>query len=120
MTILSSAADTRSDGFRRNAEAMRALVADLKGRTDRIRLGGSEEQRKRHVARGKLLPRERVRALLDPGSPFLELSRLAAIGMYDDQAPRSGLITDVGRVTCVECVIVCNDATGKGGTYYPM
>src|SRR5687767_6101593 len=120
MTILSSQVDTRSDTFKRNAEAMRALVADLKARTDKIRLGGGEESRKRHVARGKLLPRERVRALLDPGSPFLELSPLAAMGMYDNEAPGSGVITGVGRVSGVECVIVCNDATVKGGTYYPM
>ena len=85
-----------------------------------VRLGGGEESRKRHVARGKLLPRERVRALLDPGSPFLELSPLAAMDMYDNEAPGSGVITGVGRVSGVECVIVCNDATVKGGTYYPM
>src|SRR5215213_4549562 len=120
MTILSSQVDTRSDTFKRNAEAMRALVADLKVRTDKIRLGGGEESRKRHVARGKLLPRERVRALLDPGSPFLELSPLAAMDMYDNEAPGSGVVTGVGRVSGVECVIVCNDATVKGGTYYPM
>src|SRR6476469_9542756 len=105
MTILSSQVDTRSDTFKRNAEAMRTLVADLKGRTDKVRLGGGEESRKRHLSRGKLLPRERVRALLD---------------MYDNEAPGSGVITGVGRVSGVECVIVCNDATVKGGTYYPM
>jgi 3-methylcrotonyl-CoA carboxylase beta subunit len=120
MTVLSSTIDTRSDIFKKNAEAMRALVADLRARTDKVRLGGGEEQRKRHVSRGKLLPRERVRALLDPGSPFLELSPLAAMGMYDDEAPGSGVITGVGRVSGVECAIVCNDATVKGGTYYPM
>ncbi len=120
MTVLSSTIDTRSDTFKKNAEAMRALVADLRARTDKVRLGGGEEQRKRHVGRGKLLPRERVRALLDPGSPFLELSPLAAMGMYDNEAPGSGVITGVGRVSGVECAIVCNDATVKGGTYYPM
>jgi 3-methylcrotonyl-CoA carboxylase beta subunit len=120
MTVLSSQIDTRSDTFKRNAEAMRTLVADLKGRTDKVRLGGGEESRKRHLSRGKLLPRERVRALLDPGSPFLELSPLAALDMYDNEAPGSGVITGVGRVSGVECVIVCNDATVKGGTYYPM
>jgi 3-methylcrotonyl-CoA carboxylase beta subunit len=120
MTVLTSQIDTRSDTFKRNQEAMRALVADLRKRTDQVRLGGGEESRKRHVARGKLLPRERVRALLDPGSPFLELSPLAAMGMYDNEAPGSGVITGVGRVSGVECVIVCNDATVKGGTYYPM
>jgi 3-methylcrotonyl-CoA carboxylase beta subunit len=120
MTVLSSAVDTRSDSFKKNAEAMRALVADLRARTDKVRMGGGEESRKRHVGRGKLLPRERVRALLDPGSPFLELAPLAAMGMYDDEAPGSGVITGVGRVSGVECAIVCNDATVKGGTYYPM
>src|SRR5215813_1496406 len=120
MTILSSTVDTRSDAFKRNAEAMRALVDDLRQRTEKVRLGGGEEARKRHVARGKLLPRERVRALLDSGSPFLELSPLAALDMYDNEAPGSGVITGVGRVSGVECVVVCNDATVKGGTYYPM
>lgn len=120
MTVLTSAIDTRSDSFKKNAEAMRALVADLRARTEKVRLGGGEESRKRHVARGKLLPRERVRALLDPGSPFLELSPLAAMDMYDNEAPGSGVITGVGRVSGVECAIVCNDATVKGGTYYPM
>jgi 3-methylcrotonyl-CoA carboxylase beta subunit len=120
MTVLASQIDTRSDTFKRNAEAMRTLVADLKARTDKVRLGGGEASRKRHVSRGKLLPRERVRALLDPGSPFLELSPLAAMDMYDNEAPGSGVITGVGRVSGVECVIVCNDATVKGGTYYPM
>src|SRR5215217_3904333 len=120
MTILSSQVDTRSDSFKRNAAAMRALVDDLRARTDKIRLGGGEESRKRHVARGKLLPRERVRALLDPGSPFLELSPLAAMDLYENEAPGSGVITGIGRVSGVECVIVCNDATVKGGTYYPM
>ena len=120
MTVLSSQIDTRSDTFKRNAEAMRAQVEDLRRRTDAVRLGGGEESRKRHVSRGKLLPRERVRALLDPGSPFLELSPLAALDMYDNEAPGSGVITGIGRVSGVECVIVCNDATVKGGTYYPM
>ena len=120
MTVLSSSIDTRSDAFKKNAEAMRGLVDDLRARTEKVRLGGGEESRKRHLSRGKLLPRERVRALLDPGSPFLELSPLAAMDMYDNEAPGSGVITGVGRVSGVECVIVCNDATVKGGTYYPM
>src|SRR5471032_160788 len=120
MTVLSSSIDTRSDTFKKNAEAMRGLVDDLRARTEKVRLGGGKESRKRHLARGKLLPRERVRALLDPGSPFLELSPLAATDMYDNEAPGSGVITGVGRVSGVECVIVCNDATVKGGTYYPM
>jgi len=99
---------------------MRGLVDDLRRRTEKVRLGGGDEARKRHIARGKLPPRERVRALLDSGSPFLELSPLAALDMYDNEAPGSGVITGVGRVSGVECVVVCNDATVKGGTYYPM
>jgi len=120
MTVLSSQTDTRSDAFKSNAEAMRGLVADLSARSEKVRLGGGEAQRQRHVSRGKLLPRERVRALLDPGSPFLELSTLAALDMYDNEAPGAGVVTGIGRVSGVECVIVCNDATVKGGTYYPM
>ena len=120
MTVLSSQIDTRSDTFKKNADAMRALVDDLRGRVEKVRLGGGEESRKRHVGRGKLLPQERVRALLDPGSPFLELSPLAAMDMYDNEAPGAGVITGIGRVSGVECVIVCNDATVKGGTYYPL
>src|SRR5215472_15021598 len=120
MTVLTSQVDTRSDTFKRNAEAMRGLVEDLRRRTAEVRLGGGEESRKRHVSRGKLLPRERVRALLDPGSPFLELSPLAAMDMYDNEAPGSGVMSGVGRVSGVECVIVGKEATVKGGTYYPM
>jgi 3-methylcrotonyl-CoA carboxylase beta subunit len=120
MTVLASQTDTRSDAFKSNAEAMRVSVSDLRARTGTVRLGGGEAQRQRHVSRGKLLPRERVRALLDPGSPFLELSTLAALDMYDNEAPGAGVVTGIGRVSGVECVIVCNDATVKGGTYYPM
>ena len=96
------------------------LVADLKQRLATTALGGPERSRERHVARGKLLPRDRVDTLLDPGSPFLELSPLAANGMYDDQAPGAGLIAGIGRVSGRECVIIANDATVKGGTYYPI
>ena len=102
------------------AEQHRELVAELNRRLAATALGGSESSRQRHVARGKLLPRERVERLLDPGSPFLELSPLAANGMYDDASPGAGMITGVGRVSGRECVIVANDATVKGGTYYPM
>ena len=97
-----------------------ALVADLRAELERVRMGGGEKARERHVARGKLLPRERVDRLLDPGAPFLELSPLAAHGLYDDEAPGAGIVTGVGRVSGRECVIVANDATVKGGTYYPM
>jgi 3-methylcrotonyl-CoA carboxylase beta subunit len=100
--------------------SQRELVEDLKQRLATAALGGPERSRQRHVARGKLLPRERVDTLLDPGSPFLELAPLAANGMYDDQAPGAGLIAGIGRVSGRECVIVANDATVKGGTYYPI
>jgi 3-methylcrotonyl-CoA carboxylase beta subunit len=96
------------------------LAGELRERLAQVRLGGPEQARKRHVARGKLLPRDRVDTLLDPGSPFLELSPLAANGLYDDEAPCAGIITGVGRVAGRECVIVANDATVKGGTYYPV
>jgi 3-methylcrotonyl-CoA carboxylase beta subunit len=104
----------------RNAQAHAALVADLRERLAAARLGGPAHARQRHVARGKLLPRDRVDSLVDPSSPFLELSPLAATGMYGDEAPAAGIITGIGRVAGRECVIVANDATVKGGTYYPM
>ncbi|MGH3906143.1 MAG: carboxyl transferase domain-containing protein [Pseudonocardiaceae bacterium] len=104
----------------RNAEAHAALVADLNERLVKARLGGPPRARSRHVERGKLLPRDRVDSLVDPSSPFLELSPLAATGMYSDEAPAAGIITGVGRVAGRECVIVANDATVKGGTYFPM
>src|SRR3954466_8682820 len=110
----------RSDEFKANATAMRALVDDLKAKIEKIAQGGGEEARKKHTSRGKLLPRERVNQLLDPGTPLLEFSPLAAFGMYKDEAPGAGVITGIGRVSGRECVIVCNDATVKGGTYYPM
>ena len=120
MGILSSELNTRGDAFASNAAAMQRLVADLKAKVARVSEGGGDEARRRHVARGKLLPRERVDALLDPGTPFLELSQLAAHGLYNDGAPAAGIITGIGRVSGRECVIVCNDATVKGGTYYPV
>jgi 3-methylcrotonyl-CoA carboxylase beta subunit len=120
MSVFKSNINPRSEEFRANAAQMRTVVADLRGKIDQIALGGGEESRARHVARGKLLPRERVRMLLDPGSPFLELSQLAALGMYNGDAPCAGIITGIGRIAGVECVVVVNDATVKGGTYYPM
>ena len=117
---LRSHVDPTSEAYSRNSEAMLAVARDLRARLDVVRQGGPAASRERHVARGKLLPRERVDALLDPGSPFLELSALAANGMYDDEAPGAGVITGVGRVAGRECVVVANDATVKGGTYYPM
>ncbi len=118
--VIKSQLNTRSDEYRANAERMRTLVADLREKVERIALGGDETSRAKHVARGKLLPRERVRTLLDPGSPFLEIGQLAAWGMYGDQAPGAGVICGIGRVSGRECVIVANDATVKGGTYFPM
>jgi len=120
MTVLSTSIDRRSEAFAANANAMRVLVADLREKVAAIEIGGTEEARRRHLARGKLLPRERVRALLDPGSPFLEFSQLAAHGMYDGEVPAAGIITGIGRIMGNECVIVTNDATVKGGTYFPM
>ena len=117
---LRSRVDPTSDGFARNVASQRALVDDLRSRLEAVRRGGSEKSRERHVSRGKLLPRDRVDAVLDPGSPFLELSPLAANGMYGDEAPGAGIITGVGRVSGRECVVVANDATVKGGTYYPI
>src|SRR5689334_9366477 len=104
----------------RNAESHRALVADLMENLAAVRLGGPERARARHVERGKLLPRDRVDSLVDPSSPFLELSPLAAHDLYGGDAPGAGMITGVGRVAGRECVVVANDATVKGGTYYPM
>jgi len=125
MPVLASKLAPRSDDFKANAAAMRALVEDLRAKLAQIAQGGGEAARAKHTARGKLLPRERVEMLLDPDAPFLELAPLAALGMYPekdgrDAAPGAGLITGIGRVAGIECVIVCNDATVKGGTYYPM
>ena len=120
MTAIKSRLNPRSDGFRRNADAMAALVADLRGEVGRASLGGDERSRQRHAARGKLLPRDRLDHLLDPGAPFLELSQLAAHGMYGGEVPAAGLITGIGRIAGRECVVVVNDATVKGGTYYPI
>ncbi|WP_406493149.1 methylcrotonoyl-CoA carboxylase [Streptomyces sp. NBC_01604] len=115
-----SAADPASEAWRANEKGHLALVGELRGKLAAARLGGGEKARARHTARGKLLPRDRVDALLDPGSPFLELAPLAAEGMYEGQAPAAGVIAGIGRVGGRECVIVANDATVKGGTYYPM
>lgn len=120
MTKIKSALNPRSAEFQANADALKATVTDLQAEVSRVKLGGGERSRERHLGRGKLLPRDRVRQLLDPGSPFLELSQLAAHGMYGGDIPAAGILTGVGRVSGTECVIVANDATVKGGTYYPM
>lgn len=125
MPAITSKLNPRAEDFKANAAAMRALVDDLNTKLAQIAQGGGDAARAKHVARGKLLPRERVAMLLDPDTPFLEIAPLAALHMYkekggNDAAPGAGLITGIGRVAGLECVIVCNDATVKGGTYYPM
>src|SRR5216683_3266848 len=120
MPVIPTALDRRSDAFRANEAAMRALVEDLRDKSAAIGEGGDEASRKRHIGRGKLLARERVRLLIDPGSPFLELSAFAAYGMYDGAVPAAGIITGIGRIRGRECVVIANDATVKGGTYFPM
>ena len=120
MPVIETKLNPRSDDFRANAAALEALVADLRAKIEKLALGGGEAARDKHVNRGKLLPRDRIAQLLDPGTPFLELSQLAAFGMYHDDAPGAGVITGIGRIAGQECVIVCNDATVKGGTYYPV
>jgi len=120
MTTLDTKLNPRAEDFRAASDHMRALVADLKARITRIAEGGGAEARAKHTARGKLPPRDRVQLLLDPGTPFLEFSQLAGYGMYEDAAPCGGVITGIGRVAGRECVIVCNDATVKGGTYFPI
>ena len=120
MPALASKLSPRSEDFKANAAAMRALVDDLNAKLAKIGLGGGEAPRAKHLARGKLLPRDRVEVLLDPDTPFLEIAPLAALEMYRNDAPGAGLIAGIGRVSGVECMIVCNDATVKGGSYYPM
>ena len=120
MPVLNSTIDPRSAEFRANAANMRTQVADLRARVAAIEEGGGAKARERHLARGKLLARQRIDLLLDPGSPFLELSQLAAHEVYDEEVPAAGIVTGIGRVAGRECVILANDATVKGGTYYPL
>ncbi|MFW6094461.1 MAG: carboxyl transferase domain-containing protein, partial [Pseudomonadota bacterium] len=120
MTVLETSVDTSTEAFRRNRAHHEALAADLAGLAERIREGGDARSRERHAARNKLLPRERLEHLLDPGAPFLEIGQLAGHELYDDAVPAGGIITGIGRVAGTECVIVVNDATVKGGTYYPI
>jgi 3-methylcrotonyl-CoA carboxylase beta subunit len=120
MTQLSSSMDTRSIAYIDNRAHMEGLIADLSEKVAQIQLGGGDAARDRHVSRGKLLVRDRIRLLLDPGSPFLELSQFAAYGVYEDDVPAAGIVTGIGRIEGRECVIVSNDATVKGGTYFPL
>lgn len=120
MAVLVSKINPRDDGFRRNVAHWTEKVAELRARVETIKQGGGVRSRERHLARGKLLPRDRIRGLVDPGAPFLELSQLAAYQVYDDDIPAAGIITGIGRVSGQECVIVANDATVKGGTYYAL
>src|SRR5438876_6254288 len=111
---------TDSEEFRLRAAHNRALAAKLRADVAEAARGGPEKHRERHVSRGKLLPRDRVERLLDPGSPFLEIGQLAAFDLYDHEVPGAGMIAGVGRVSGRQVMIVCNDATVKGGTYYPL
>ncbi len=120
MPVLETKVDRNSPEFRGNASRYAALTEELRAWQSRVHAGGGESARAKHVARGKLLPRDRIETLLDPGTPFLELSPLAANGMYGDESPGAGIITGIGRVSGRECLVVCNDATVKGGTYYPI
>jgi len=117
---LHSTIDPASSDFGRNAEAMRALVAELREKLDQVAGGGGEASRKRHTSRGKMLARQRVDLLIDPGTAFLEMSPLAAHGLYGGDVHSASIVTGVGRIAGRECVVVANDATIKGGTYYPM
>ncbi|HEY0326252.1 MAG TPA: carboxyl transferase domain-containing protein, partial [Allosphingosinicella sp.] len=120
MTQLTSKIDTSSETFRAHAAHNRGLAEELRERVAKAALGGNEKSRERHTSRGKLLPRDRVERLLDPGSPFLEIGQLAACDLYHGEVPAAGMIAGIGRVSGRETMIVCNDATVKGGTYYPM
>ncbi len=121
MDVLTSSVDAHSADFKANKSYHLELKDDLKKRLERVHLGGGKASVKKHESRGKLLPRDRINAILDPGSPFLELSSLAADGVYGKiDVPSAGVITGVGRVHGVECLFVANDATVKGGTYFPL
>ncbi|MDA0360565.1 MAG: methylcrotonoyl-CoA carboxylase [Proteobacteria bacterium] len=120
MTKIKTRVNVRSEDFIASRKSMEALVKDLKQRFEEVYVGGSESARAKHLARGKLLPRERIDLLLDDGAPFLELSQLAAYGMYDDKVPSGGMVSGIGLISGVECMIIANDATVKGGTYFPM
>ncbi|HEY4193397.1 MAG TPA: carboxyl transferase domain-containing protein, partial [Mesorhizobium sp.] len=120
MPVIQSQISPASDSFRDNAMHMRELVGDIADKAATVQRGGSEEARARHIGRGKLLPRERLAQLLDAGSPFLEVGQFAAWGLYGDEISSAGMIAGVGRIEGTEVMVVVNDATVKGGTYYPL
>src|SRR5258706_8014829 len=120
MARFNSSINPRSGEFAANQRAMQALVADLRAQLQRATAGGSARAVERHRTRNRVLPRERIQVLLDPGSPFVELSALAAHGLYGDEVPAAGLVTGIGRIAGRECMVVANDPTVKGGTYYPL
>ncbi len=120
MRPMKSSISVTSEEFKNNTEVMNSLVAELRNKVEKIKLGGGEKARAKHIARGKLLPRERIQRLLDDGSPFLELSQLAAFGMYEGAVPAAGLVAGIGRIAGRECLVIANDATVKGGTYFPL
>ncbi|RVQ08276.1 carboxyl transferase domain-containing protein, partial [Sinorhizobium meliloti] len=120
MTVLRSHISPSSEEFKANRAAMTEAIATIEDAVRLAAAGGGETARERHVSRGKLLPRDRLATLIDPGTPFLEVGATAAYGMYNDDAPGAGLITGIGRISGRECMIVCNDPTVKGGTYYPL
>jgi 3-methylcrotonyl-CoA carboxylase beta subunit len=120
MPTIESKIKSDSKEFAANESANRQLAADLKDVCEKVSVGGSKRSRDRHLARGKLLPRDRIRSVVDRGVPFLELGQLAAYGLYDDEVPSAGIVTGIGQVNDIDCMIVANDATVKGGTYYPL
>src|SRR5260370_1523779 len=120
MEPLDTHLDTSSDDFRQNRDRLHGLVAELNDRLATARLGGGPKYLARHMEQGKMPPRQRIAALLDPDTPLLELSTLAANGMYDDEAPAASIITGIGRIQQRECLIIANDATLQEGTYFPM
>ena len=120
MYRIESKVDTKGAAFKENTDRMRGLVDEFRERLDAVKLGGPEPHRERHHKRGKLLVRERLEKLFDPNTPFVELSPLAAWDMYDNEAPGAGMVTGIGRVHGREVLVVANDATVKGGTYFPM
>ncbi|MEX2126303.1 MAG: carboxyl transferase domain-containing protein [Woeseia sp.] len=120
MPVIKTKVNSASENYEKNASANRKLAQELRGIHESIAKGGSERAREKHLARGKLLPRDRVRSLVDRGSPFLEIGQLAAYGLYDNEVPAAGIVTGIGQINDVDCMIVANDATVKGGTYYPL